>query len=871
MMYIIIVVFFVAVGTLKAQILSWDFESDTIGHSFTGIGWNPTDCQAVVADDPVATGNKVLQNTIGNYNAAPVLQFILPAGKTLADYDSFAFNGYFAQGDVGYKDIMVEAYQTLPTGPFNNNVDAKIGTWNRAQMGSSAWENITIDIANTTSLMDTVYIAFGIHCAGTGDVGGTGVATIWYADSVTLVPKPAANPSAIFESSKNTIDFGSDTVGIAIQDSVEIYNRGTDTLKVTPVSSTNALFTFSPSAFSIAPSDSSKLTITFTPVDTSSQSGFIILTHNAVGSPDSVSVRGKGIGQSLPIVTNGGFESSDTGVVNNNVKGWLISVGSGVTPPPLIEIVSDTVEEGNRALKVTVNAATSTQWDIQAVADSLRVKPNGMYDYSIWAKAATAGAQVNFTMGYYSTGEISAIRPATLSTQWQKFTMQFTVTNNEAYIRGPVHFSYAANVGNTIYIDNLQITEIIPSPVIWEGPPLATGQPKFVGSTYSSNQALNFEAYWNQVTPENAGKWGSVEGTRDVMNWGGLDAAYNLAKSNGFPFHFHVLIWGAQQPSWISGLAPAEQLEEIREWFQAVADRYPDIEYLEVVNEPLLGHNPPDGINGRANYKEALGGNGTTGWDWVINAFKMAREIFPDSTRLMLNDFNIINSSTSTNQYLGIINLLKEDTLIDIIGEQGHAFTTTADANVMKANLDILASTGLPIQITELDIDGPSDQVQLQEYQRIFPTFYKHPAVEGITLWGWRPGLWRNDQGAYLVEQDGAERPALQWLREYLDTADVTVSVNLADGLPQSFKLYNNYPNPFNPATNIRYNISKTSQVTLKVFDILGRQVQTLINTMQVPGQYTVTFNAQNLASGIYFYQLHAGSFTETKKLMLLK
>jgi len=310
----------------------------------------------------------------------------------------------------------------------------------------------------------------------------------------------------------------------------------------------------------------------------------------------------------------------------------------------------------------------------------------------------------------------------------------------------------------------------IDTSLIWKGPPLATGQPKFVGNVYSSAQTPNFQAYWNQVTPENDGKWGSVEATRDVMNWGGLDAAYNFAKNNGFPFHFHVLIWGAQQPSWISGLAPAEQLEEIREWFQAVADRYPDIEYLEVVNESLLGHNPPDGTGGRANYKEALGGNGTTGWDWVINAFKMAREIFPDSTRLMLNDFSIINSSSSTNQYLGIINLLKEDTLIDIIGEQGHAFTTTADANVMKANLDILASTGLPIQITELDIDGLSDQVQLQQYQRIFPTLYKHPAVEGITLWGWRPGLWRNDQGAYLVGQDGAERPALQWLREYLDT-----------------------------------------------------------------------------------------------------
>jgi endo-1,4-beta-xylanase len=75
------------------------------------------------------------------------------------------------------------------------------------------------------------------------------------------------------------------------------------------------------------------------------------------------------------------------------------------------------------------------------------------------------------------------------------------------------------------------------------------------------------------------GKWGSVEGTRDNMNWGPLDAAYNLAKDNGWPFRFHVLVWGSQQPTWITSLSAEEQLEEIEEWFTLVAERYPDIDY----------------------------------------------------------------------------------------------------------------------------------------------------------------------------------------------------------------------------------------------------------------------------------------------------
>ena len=114
------------------------------------------------------------------------------------------------------------------------------------------------------------------------------------------------------------------------------------------------------------------------------------------------------------------------------------------------------------------------------------------------------------------------------------------------------------------------------------------------------------------MTPENGGKWGSVEGTRDVMNWTQADAAYALAKANGFPFKWHTLVWGNQQPNWIDDLPPAEQLEEIREWYAAIAARYPDIDQIEVVNEPL--HDPPcTRANGGGGYIDALGGRGTAG------------------------------------------------------------------------------------------------------------------------------------------------------------------------------------------------------------------------------------------------------------------
>ncbi len=85
------------------------------------------------------------------------------------------------------------------------------------------------------------------------------------------------------------------------------------------------------------------------------------------------------------------------------------------------------------------------------------------------------------------------------------------------------------------------------------------------------------------------------------------------------------------------------------------------------------------------------------------------------------------------------------------------------------------------------------------------------------------------------------------------------------------FKLFQNYPNPFNPSTTIRYSIPASEFVTLKVYDVLGNEVATLVNEEKPAGSYETEFNAVGLSSGIYFYQLQAGNFTQTKKLILMK
>ena len=102
--------------------------------------------------------------------------------------------------------------------------------------------------------------------------------------------------------------------------------------------------------------------------------------------------------------------------------------------------------------------------------------------------------------------------------------------------------------------------------------------------------------------------------------------------------------------------------------------------------------------------------------------------------------------------------------------------------------------------------------------------------------------------------------------------SDMITSVNQTpSNFPTNFNLEQNYPNPFNPSTTINYSLPKASLVTIKVYDILGREIATLVNQQKNPGNYEVQFNASKLASGVYFYRMQAGDFVETKKLLLLK
>ncbi|MGA2667483.1 MAG: T9SS type A sorting domain-containing protein [Ignavibacteria bacterium] len=110
-----------------------------------------------------------------------------------------------------------------------------------------------------------------------------------------------------------------------------------------------------------------------------------------------------------------------------------------------------------------------------------------------------------------------------------------------------------------------------------------------------------------------------------------------------------------------------------------------------------------------------------------------------------------------------------------------------------------------------------------------------------------------------------------QWTKTDNSCTPIGINTRITTKVPRYYQLYQNYPNPFNPSTTIKYDIMKTSDVRIIVYDALGREIETLVNEQLKPGTYEVTWDAANYASGLYFYKIISGEFTQTLKMVLMK
>jgi hypothetical protein len=190
-----------------------------------------------------------------------------------------------------------------------------------------------------------------------------------------------------------------------------------------------------------------------------------------------------------------------------------------------------------------------------------------------------------------------------------------------------------------------------------------------------------------------------------------------------------------------------------------------------------------------------------------------------------------------------------------------------------------------PLSVDLGDVDGDLDlDIVTSNFSGANFTLYEN---DGTGVFINRNDLPSNQAGSCAVfhdrDNDGdMDMTGIDELQDLLIlfTNDAAVKVE-DESIPDEFTLYQNYPNPFNPSTSLQYAVSSRQYVTLKIYDILGNEITTLVNEEQSPGNYKINFDGTGLprgmsagggyASGVYFYTLKAGSYAETKKMILLK
>lgn len=541
---------------------------------------------------------------------------------------------------------------------------------------------------------------------------------------------------------------------------------------------------------------------------------------------------------------------------SGEMNGWtVLNQGGGVS------ISQEDKYAGTYSVKMVANASSKDYWNVQLETPQITTVPYHIYKVSFWAKAVGGGGIIRLSTAsaYQLTDESGNadrqyLPELNIGNEWTQYTYQ--VIYGSGLRAGGSSLKLRIDAGKipikTYFIDNFEVVDLTPDLEVEEPVntiPLAKDHSKFLGNIIANNIHSNFDTYWNQITPENAGKWGTLEYSRGNMNWSALDLSYNHAKAKGYKFRFHTFVWGSQEPNWITSIPQAEQKAELEEYMQAVASRYPAIDYIDVVNEPL--HQP-------SNVRQAIGGDGVTGWGWIVWSFRKARELFPNA-KLHINDYGIINDPNAARRYVEIVKILQKENLIDGIGIQCHEFNMNGvSVTTMNNVLNILASTGLPIYVTELDISGNpagNEDSQYMIFREKFPVLWQHESVAGITLWGYISGAtWKTGTG--IVESNGIERKAMKWLRSYMASEASKVPNKFYETssaeLLQTPK-YEIFPNPASEFLSVKgESIDK-----IEIFDTFGKRISV--------NYENETIDIRSLNQGIYFLMIknEKGVFTE--------
>jgi endo-1,4-beta-xylanase len=379
----------------------------------------------------------------------------------------------------------------------------------------------------------------------------------------------------------------------------------------------------------------------------------------------------------------------------------------------------------------------------------------------------------------------------------------------------------------------------------------------------------------------------------------------------------HVLIWPGwtwMTPEMINLAGNPEALRQaLLEHLETIVPvgRATGLIQWDVVNEPYTNHDVMDIL----------------GDEVLIEWYQKVHQLHPEAC-LILNETGVITGGGNPqvqDNLERIIELLQtNDAPLHGIGFQGHFGASLTSPTKLKSILDRFAVYGLPIQITEFDVDIDDEKAQA-DYTRDFLTLiYSHPIVDKFIVWGfyepiqWKPRgamireswgykpnyyrymdlvynqWWTEDSGAtsiegvyqmrgflgrYNVSAYYKDFSIMEEIELQLEGKEVELTLPTYEkpgGQPERFKLYPNYPNPFNPGTTIPYELPRETHVSIIIYSLRGEAVVTLVDQVEAAGYRSIEWQGRDrfdkrVGSGIYFCQFRAGSVVQSRKLLYLR
>lgn len=429
-----------------------------------------------------------------------------------------------------------------------------------------------------------------------------------------------------------------------------------------------------------------------------------------------------------------------------------------------VSVAADVAHSGSRSLLVTNRAAN---WQGATVDVSQLLKPGKTYKVGGYVRLAQGApaSRVIITMQRTPTGGDTVyewIAPSAekgvTDAEWVQLQGNYSYSGEAKELLLYVESPDAALV--SFYIDDITVVGRLELAIQTDIPSVyETLAPYFpVGAAFSPSQLDSnphvalMTRHFNSLTPENTMKPGPIQPSEGNFAWAGADRLVEFAKANNMAVHGHTLVWHQQAAEWMFKDAAGNKmtatlenkdllLKRLEEHIRAVVGRYKDaVNVWDVVNE-VIDPGMPDCMRRSIWYE-------VTGMDYIVTAFRVAREVDPDAT-LLLNDYNEYTAKKRECIYTVVRDLQAQGVPIDGIGMQMHINMATPSIDALETTIERFAELG-EVHITELDMSvytndtasyaTISDELLLQQgyrYRDIFEVLKRHADVIGsVTFWG---------------------------------------------------------------------------------------------------------------------------------------